>query len=77
MIETDAAMATKDSAAKASYDKWKQQNSASFNKAMTQLSSSSKNPGWVERFLGSGPTMAVVIGALLIGGAIAWSKSRK
>jgi hypothetical protein len=73
MVETDQAMAGAPPDAKATYDKWKQQNAASLGKAMNNLGEA-KSPGWVERFLGSGPTMALVIGALLIGGAIAFSK---
>jgi hypothetical protein len=73
MVETDQAMAGAPPDAKATYDKWKQQNAASLGKAMTNLGDA-KSPGWVERFLGSSPTMALVIGALLIGGALAFSK---
>jgi hypothetical protein len=76
MVETDQAMATADPAVKASYEKWKAQNAAMFGKAMANLSADSKSTGWVERFLGSGPTMALIIGALLLGGAVAFSKKK-
>ena len=75
MLATDQAMATADPAAKASYDKWKSQNAASFNKAVSDLvTSDSREKGFVEKFLGSGPTMALIIGALAIGGAIMFYK---
>jgi hypothetical protein len=71
MLSTDQAMATADPAAKASYDKWKSQNAASFNKAVSDLvTSDSREKGFIEKFLGSGPTMALIIGALAIGGAL-------
>jgi len=76
MIKTDQAMATASPDAKSSYDKWKKQNASSFGKAMDKLSGDAKSPGWIERFLGSTPTMALVVGALLIGGALAFSKRK-
>lgn len=75
MILTDQAMAAADPAAKASYDKWKGQNAASFSKAVNDLvTSDSREKGFVEKFLGSGPTMALIIGALAIGGALMFAK---
>lgn len=75
MILTDQAMAAADPAAKASYDKWKGQNAVSFSKAVNDLvTSDSREKGFVEKFLGSGPTMALIIGALAIGGALIFAK---
>lgn len=76
MVAADQAMAKSAPDVRASWDKWKQQNAANFNQAVSGLSSDAKDKGFVERFLGSGPTTALVIGALLIGGALAWSKQR-
>lgn len=75
MIITDQAMAAADPAAKASYDKWKTQNAGSFSKAVNDLvTSDSREKGFIEKFLGSGPTMALIIGALAIGGALMFYK---
>ena len=75
MILTDQAMASADPSTKASYDKWKSQNAASFNKAVSDLvTSDSREKGFIEKFLGSGPTMALIIGALAIGGALMFYK---
>jgi hypothetical protein len=78
MIAADQAMATADPAAKASYEKWKAQNAANFNRAVENLvTADSREKGFIERFLGTSPTMALIIGGLLIGGAVAFAKSRK
>ena len=77
MLLTDQAMATADPSVKASYDKWKTQNATSFNKAVSDLvTSDSREKGFVEKFLGSGPTMALIIGCLVVGGALAFYKRR-
>jgi hypothetical protein len=77
MIATDQAMASAPPDVKASYEKWKSQNATSFTKAVEGLTSDGKEKGFIERFLGSGPTMALIIGGLLIGGALAYAKSRR
>lgn len=74
MVAADQAMATSSPDARASWDKWKQQNASSFNQAISGLTSDAKDKGFIERFIGSGPTMALIIGAILIGGALAFSK---
>jgi hypothetical protein len=78
MIAADQAMATADPSAKSSYEKWKSQNASSFNKAVENLvTTDSREKGFIERFLGSGPTWALILGGLIIGGAYAFAKSRK
>jgi hypothetical protein len=77
MLLTDQAMASADPAVKASYEKWKTQNASSFNKAVSDLvTSDSREKGFIEKFLGSGPTMALIIGGLVVGGALAFYKRR-